>query len=711
VNRNILICSFLFLLTGCRSEPRTRQTVFTEIQSAVSEKSSPYIAIESPTPRFTPTLFPTFPPNSMLPVLAGAPVPVPSEAIATGNAGRIIELAHWGLGIGLVVQSPDGRYLAINSNLGIYLCDAQTLDRVGVIDTTDEIYSMAFSRDGSMLAFGSTRSVGLWDVSSGHELRALEGYQEGSTALAFTPDGTMLASAAIDKTITLWDVSTGQEWKILHGIDDLVDRLIFSMDGRTLISESSGGMPDYGSDYSNITFWSISTGEKMYAVSGGELVYSSDGNTLAFYSREEGRTKLWSISGKRELLSVSGNGPVFSTDGNTLATIIDEKNVGLWDVVTGRGLVTLTGHAYFIRTMDFSPDGRILATGSDDQTIKIWDTATGREAGTLDGFDDAVDTVSFLPDGATLVSRAGNTIRLLNIHSGTELAELPGDPVYAVNLAFSPDGKILAVGKHDGSIKLWDAVMGRERRTLIGHNNEIRNVTFSPDGKVLASAGYDNHIKLWDVDTGKELRSWAMDPGFLCNVVFSPDGQTLASGQQDGTILFWDVATGQVNFTLQSTDWPVSISYSPDGRMLAVSMGSMLEIWDIGIRQILKSIPAHRGLVETVIFSPDGRTLASGSSVDATIRLWDVASGRNLFTWSGKSNHESLAFSPDGRLLAAGFYDPTNTIQLWDIETGKELTPIHGHKNGVNGVVFSPDGKWLASGSWDGSIRLWGVAN
>ena len=247
-------------------------------------------------------------------------------------------------------------------------------------------------------------------------------------------------------------------------------------------------------------------------------------------------------------------------------------------------------------------------------------------------------------------------------------------------------------------------------RTLAGHTDVVRSVAFSPDGRTLASGSWDNTIKLWEVATGREARSLAGHTGDACSVAFSPDGRTLASGSSDNTIKLWDVATGREVRTLAGhTDEVCSVAFSPDGRTLASgSTDHTVKLWDMATGRDLRTLAGHVLPVFSVAFSPDGRTLASGSQ-DNTIKLWDIPTGREVRTLAGHTDWVlSVAFSPDGRTLASGSWD--KTIKLWEVATGREVRTLAGHTKGLESVAFSPDGRTLASGSADKTIKLWEVA-
>jgi serine/threonine protein kinase len=293
------------------------------------------------------------------------------------------------------------------------------------------------------------------------------------------------------------------------------------------------------------------------------------------------------------------------------------------------------------------------------------------------------------------------------------LRTLQGHSDSVDSVAFSTDGRTLASGSNDNTIKLWNVNSGQLLRTLTGHSDSVDSVAFSPDGRTLASGGYgnDHTIKLWDAASGQLLRTLLLQEGAsVFSVAFSPDGRTLASGNEGDPIRLWDAASGQLLRTIEGPMGSASsIAFSPDGRTLASGGGNRtIKLWDAASGQLLRTLQGHSDSVDSVAFSPDGRTLASGS-IDHTIKLWDAASGQLLRTLQSTGYVRSVAFSPDGRSLASGGAD--NTIKLWDAASGQLLSTLEGHSWGIQSVAFSPDGRTLASGSGDKTIKLWDVSS
>ncbi len=286
---------------------------------------------------------------------------------------------------------------------------------------------------------------------------------------------------------------------------------------------------------------------------------------------------------------------------------------------------------------------------------------------------------------------------------------LTGHSNWVYSVVYSPDGRYLASGGSDNTIKIWEVATGRELRTLTGHSDFFRSVVYSPDGRYLASGSFDKTIKIWEVATGREVRTLTGHSGWVNSVVYSPDGCYLASGSWDKTIKIWQVATGKELRTLtRHSGWVYSVVYSLDGHYLASgSQDNTIKIWQVATGKQLRTLTGHSRGVRSVVYSPDGRYLASGS-VDNTIKIWEVATGKELRILTGHSYRVySVVYSPDGRYLASGSWD--KNIKIWEVATGKQLRTLTGHSNRVYSVAYSPDGRYLASGSGDKTIKIWRV--
>jgi WD40 repeat protein len=242
-----------------------------------------------------------------------------------------------------------------------------------------------------------------------------------------------------------------------------------------------------------------------------------------------------------------------------------------------------------------------------------------------------------------------------------------------------------------------------------GHTAQVRSAVFSPDGSKALSASHDGTLRLWNTANGEELRCLRGHLALVWSAALSPDGRRALSGGSDLTLRLWDVETGKELRRLRDSDgWIMCVAFSPDGRRALSGGGGSLYLWDLESGQKLDRWEGHTGWVRSVAFSPDGRHALSGSN-DKSIRLWDMATGKELRCFLALNAVLSVAFSPDGRQALAGGCD--QTVHMWDIASGKELRAFRGHQGNVESVVFSPDGRWVLSGGADGTIRVWNVTD
>jgi hypothetical protein len=233
------------------------------------------------------------------------------------------------------------------------------------------------------------------------------------------------------------------------------------------------------------------------------------------------------------------NSVSFSSDQKTLASGSLDDTIRIWELSSGKGLLTLQGYADRI---SFSPDGKTLASGSWDKTVRIWELSSGKELLTLKGHTDDVTSVSFSPDGKTLASGSlDKTVRLWELSSGKELLTLKGHTESVYSVSFSPDGKTLTSGSLDCTVRIWNISSGKELLTLKGHTSYVTSVSFSPDGKTLTSGSWDRTVRMWELATGKCLHILTKFMNRVNSVAWDPNGKWLVTGDHSGAVKKWSL--------------------------------------------------------------------------------------------------------------------------------------------------------------------------
>ncbi|OBT97675.2 hypothetical protein VE01_04595 [Pseudogymnoascus verrucosus] len=284
---------------------------------------------------------------------------------------------------------------------------------------------------------------------------------------------------------------------------------------------------------------------------------------------------------------------------------------------------------------------------------------------------------------------------------GSRMTTLRGHTSRVFDIAFSPDGKLLATASLDGTVRLCD-VATQKTLQVLEHNRGVGAMAFSPDGNLLACAvrvgdARDRTVKLWNPATGKELQMQSpMESGDFVNcIAFSPDGKLLASASDEKKIRIWDPTTGCLLLILIHKRGAQSVAFSPDGRLLASACGGgVIKLWDPHTGYEIRSFVAHSVCIFAIAFSPDGQLLAS-TSLDTTVKIWDLATGINRQTFAEHTRSVvSIAFSPDGKLLLSASLD--KTIQIWESTTGNVHDTLVRPGEIDSGIALSPDGSLLA---------------
>lgn len=405
--------------------------------------------------------------------------------------------------VGPAAFSPDGSSLAFTTVDGLHMWSLEpaTPDGTPMFEAPEQPVipatgALAFSPDGETIATGAP--LALWDAHSGSKLLDLVGHTDWVMGLAFSPDGTRLASTSTDETVRIWETGLGGEAAI-----------------STTVPAGFG------------TRLAYDPAAQEYAVNGGDgSATLSNGLT--------GATRLEVRGHKQEVMSVA-----YSSDGLRFATGSMDGSAIVWDTASGARLLALGGHEYGVRDLAFSPDGKLIATGGFDGTARVWSSATGELMHEIIAHEGLIVGVAFPPDGTRLAtSGTDGVIMLWDVKSFELLFTLTGHTGAAADIAFSPDGSRLLSGSRDGTAIIWDSSTGTPLRTLEGHRGEIQSVAWSPDGTLVATGSGDNTARVWDADTGVELLSLPGSQGGINGVAFSTqdDGAQLVVASNDGRV-------------------------------------------------------------------------------------------------------------------------------------------------------------------------------
>lgn len=629
---------------------------------------------------------------------AGAGAPVQVVLLRSGaNVTVTAQSGRFGVGVTPIVSLGAGAPREATANAG----DARrTLIFPQLGHASGPTMAVAYSPDGALIASaGADNTIKLWDAASGREMRSLVGHTNIVFSVAFSPDGRLILSGGNDKMIRLWDVATGRQLYSALGDRIVVNSVAFSPDGRQAVSVGSEN---------KVILWDVATGlaERIIPDPSGHVTFMT---SIAF-----------SVDGRHVL-----------TGGHDLQA--DKHQLSLWDVVEGKLLRTFSGHSEMIKSVAFSPDGRQAVSASQDKTLRIWDIATGRSTQTL-RTSSAQSGGAWSPDGR-YVAGVGIGVTLWDPGTGQAVRELKssapswqGGPVVGWSLAFGPGGQ-LVVGSA-GELLTWDAASGTQTHTLVSAAYPMSSLALTPDGKQFAVTGWREVVSLWNAADGKLAQSITsgLPPGkdnrgvtesSVRAAAISPDGRYVLAANNDLKLRLSELVTGKELRVFEGHNGSVAaVAFSPDGQLAASGGGfrdtmfkgvvsmqydGTVRVWRVATGETVRVLSGHTSAVSSVAFSPDGRQILSAAP--DSVRLWDVASGATLRVMAEFAN--SAAFSPDGRTaLVCGL-----TLTLIDLATGAVLRPFEGHANQVFSAVFSADGAQALSGSADNTVKLWDVAS
>jgi len=567
------------------------------------------------------------------------------------------------------------------------------------------VNAVAWSPDGKLLASdGQEGVVVIWDAASDEVVTTLTVPDNSwSPSLAWSPDGRQVAAAIVGGGV-IWDVDSGEAVQILQESDFVTRDIAWSPDGSRLALSSDDG---------TITIWDAASGAVVASLSDGRgwpiwsVAWHPNENLLAS-GAQDGVVLVWNLATEQATPTPGNTSLVYdlawSPDGTQLASGSWDTFIAIWNRETGQ-TQTLEGHTGNVYGVTWSPDSTQLASASLDRTVIVWDAASGKPKATLAGHTGTVYGVHWSPDGAQIASGSQDGAVILWRAGGQLATTLRGHLSPINSLAYSPDGRRLASGGGDNIVIIWDMTTGQP---ILANNyrSTIFAVAWHPTGRYVAAALDRGGITIWDTENDEQLGELQGHTVSARSVAWSPDGRKLASGGDDATVIIWDAETGEP-VTLNGHAASVrTVAWSPDGAQLASgSDDATIILWDSG-GQVMNTLQAPAA-VSSVAWDKDGRRLASGLE-DGTVIIWDAASGQSIATLEGPEAPppiSSLAWSPDGAMLAtANSFD--GNILVWDVANGRILTTLRGHKGNVAALAWSPDGVSLASGGEDRLIQV-----
>ncbi|MEW6235875.1 MAG: protein kinase [Candidatus Omnitrophota bacterium] len=737
-----------------------------------------------------------------------------------GHSGRISSLGF----------SPDGSRIVTGSwGKTTKVWDIETGEEILTLaGGSSSVYPAVFSPNGKLIAtinqIENDQIITIYDAKTGHEIRCLKGISDSTHLMAFNPDGKHFITASsgglnklsndeLEKfadEIKIWDSETGRE---------ITCREITSQEGRAGKVVSAAFSPDgkrivTGHGDKSAKVWDAETAQEIPKIEGHSVgitpeVFSPDGKRILM-GGQDNTVKVWDAETWNELVSLEGHSApvhsaVFSPDGKQIATVSEGNIIKVWDAETGQIITTIEDHANILVFEAFSPDGKRIAARSwikgqpgpgmedSEEKIQIWDAKTGTKISSLEGVFGFVYSMLFNPDGNRIVTVSpgkkvevftDNTVFNLDeinlvvwdAETGREINRLDNSTSVFLSVGVSPDGKRIAMGCQDNTVKIWDFETLRELFSLEGHSAPVLYMAFSPDGKQIATGSMFKIVKVWNAETGQEITSLEKYSASIITIVFSQDGERIATEYEDHAKKIWNTRTGQeiisikglpnlissidlMAFTPDSKHF-VTVSYNKSPKLFLDGLGESsdeVKIWDTRTGQEVISLSGLSGMVNSVVFSPDGKRIIT-KDVDGS-QVWDIETGQTIIdsqsqsltgkfsfssavfspsgahivttgwdsgwgenskkdlskVWDAKTGQELFifegnmpaAYSPDGKKIATGAIN--KTAKVWDAKTGKELITLRGHSGPVASLAFSPDGRRIVTGGGmgDGTVKVW----
>jgi WD40 repeat protein/DNA-binding SARP family transcriptional activator len=589
---------------------------------------------------------------------------------------------------------------------------------------------LAWSAKGVFVTEGpeDTGTIDIRDGTNGRTVLSFQGHDGDVNDVAFSADGTKLATAGDDGWLKVWNPSTGALLSSLSA-EGSVWGPSFSADG-SFVAAAWGREDSPQATVRVLDLTSETQVSAIYAEGAIDTSISPDGRRIAITSWWENAgvfdletsETLFRLRGPNCCTFPDSRGVAWSPDGRSIATT-NFDSIRIWDALTGELRSTLLGHAGFVFGVAWSSDSSRLVSGGSDGTARVWDIGAKepRELMSLSAQEthSGIVGVAFSPDGnRVMAGDAGITaVKVWDVGADgdAEWANIPGA---GWMVEFTPDGRAVVIGD-GGVVTIWQPHSGRRLRTLGPAQDgfSFGSLDVSPDSRSIALGGGFNVCcggevtRIWDIESGNEVYRVEHRQDVLA-VAFSLDGEHVVAGGWDEAATIVD-RTGRVIRVLNEDEGFVirSVRFSPDGRLIATaaSLGrgepgtGRVKIWDWERGMVVRTIRSNADLVE---FNPSGSRIALANR-EGLAEIWDVGTGTRVAQVAGRSSGlNALDYSPDGTMVATAGLD--GTVRLFDGQTGSQRLVLRGSGCSADDVAFSPDGTTLASTTCGGA-RIWAL--
>ena len=606
-----------------------------------------------------------------LPVLSGVALPQPPAALIPENISRLIPYARWGLGkINDAQISLDGKLLGLASSLGVFILDPSDYHTLMYLDTGTWVNGVAFSPDGTAIASAEQDGlVRLWALKDGQEKQTFSGHLKSVNSVNFSPDGETIASTSDDYTVKIWNVKDGKVLQTLSGNVQPVNWAGFSPDGSVLVSG--------GKDFT-IRVWDPLSGKLIqsrplvgkinhaaFFKDNNRVALAEDNGNVELYDIKDDAVKasLTGLSSPALSVSISLDGKLIASSdgyGKTMVWGLDKQKI--WESTSNRTPRLYAVGTIYSHEVHFTPDGKSLVSVNWDNNIQTWSVTDWKEVSNFSAASDFIQKMAITPDNAILaLEKSDGNIDVYDLAQAKLLYQLKGQLVS--RRAFSPDSKRLAYISDPTTVKVIVSGTGKLEYTLPGHS-VIKDINFSSDGRLLG-AGYFSDLRIWSVTSGQEI---------VTKKNFANEGCTIVQNWQEIQLAY------STRFDL--IDFPIS-------RHSAICNTQRV------------------GWMQALEFTRQGTWVAAGGP--SRIQVWNYTNASKQIEMENTNGLSvlSMEISENGSLVAAALDDLS--IRVWNATTGKELARLYGHTSKITELLFTQNMEFLISGALDGTVRIWGI--